>query len=126
VLVPVTSPSALPHPVDDPSVVPRPHRIDGAGLRPAVGAHPIAAPELDLVNHGREPAKIALGLLKLTVPSGGSTGGSAPGETKRRSALLHGYKLTRTGKAKVTAKVTYTPDGGDSNTEGERIKLIQP
>jgi len=42
----VTSPSALPHPVDDPSVVPRLHRIDGAGLRPAVGAHPIAAPEL--------------------------------------------------------------------------------
>ena len=45
---------------------------------------------------------------------------------KRQSALLHGYKLTRTGKAKVTAKVTYTPDGGDSNTKGERIKLIQP
>ena len=33
--------------------------------------------------------------------------------------------LRKTGKAKVVAKVTYTPDGGEPNTEKERLKLIK-
>jgi len=32
-------------------------------------------------------------------------------------------KLNRKGKAKVTAEVTYTPDGGEPNTEDKKIKL---
>ena len=32
-------------------------------------------------------------------------------------------KLNRTGKAKVKAKVTYTPDGGEPNTKKKRLKL---
>jgi len=34
-------------------------------------------------------------------------------------------KLNNKGKAKVTAEVTYTPDGGEPNTESERIKLVK-
>jgi hypothetical protein len=33
--------------------------------------------------------------------------------------------LRKKGKAKVRAEVTYTPDGGDPNTESKRIKLIK-
>jgi DNA-binding beta-propeller fold protein YncE len=32
-------------------------------------------------------------------------------------------KLKRTGKAKVKADVTYTPDGGEPNTKSKRVKL---
>ena len=32
-------------------------------------------------------------------------------------------KLDDRGKAKVTARVTYTPDGGDPNTKSKRVKL---
>ena len=32
-------------------------------------------------------------------------------------------KLRRTGKLRVTAKVTYTPTGGKRNTEKRKIKL---
>jgi hypothetical protein len=32
-------------------------------------------------------------------------------------------KLRKKGKAKVVAEVTYTPDGGDPNTQSKRIKL---
>jgi hypothetical protein len=35
------------------------------------------------------------------------------------------HKLNRTGKVKLTAKVTYTPTGGDPNTKSKRIKLIK-
>jgi hypothetical protein len=34
-------------------------------------------------------------------------------------------KLNRKGKAKVKAKVTYTPDGGTPNTEAKKIKLVK-
>ena len=34
-------------------------------------------------------------------------------------------KLRRTGKARVTARVTYTPDGGEPDTKSKRIKLIK-
>jgi hypothetical protein len=34
-------------------------------------------------------------------------------------------ELNRTGKAKVKAKVTYTPDGGAANTHIEKIKLVK-
>jgi plastocyanin len=34
-------------------------------------------------------------------------------------------KLNRTGKAKVEAEVTYTPDGGAPNTEDKKIKLVK-
>ena len=34
-------------------------------------------------------------------------------------------KLNADGKAKVDPKVTFTPDGGEPNTERKRIKLIK-
>ena len=34
-------------------------------------------------------------------------------------------KLNEKGKAKVKAEVTYTPDGGEPNTESKKIKLIK-
>jgi DNA-binding beta-propeller fold protein YncE len=34
-------------------------------------------------------------------------------------------KLNRKGKAKVKAKVTFTPDGGEPNTRSRRLKLIK-
>jgi hypothetical protein len=34
-------------------------------------------------------------------------------------------QLNETGKAKVTANVTYTPEGGTANTESKRIKLVK-
>jgi hypothetical protein len=34
-------------------------------------------------------------------------------------------KLNAKGKAKVTANVTYTPDGGDPNTQSKKIKLVK-
>jgi hypothetical protein len=34
-------------------------------------------------------------------------------------------RLNANGKAKVKAKVTYTPDGGEPNTETKKIKLIK-
>jgi hypothetical protein len=34
-------------------------------------------------------------------------------------------KLNRTGKAKVTAEVTYTPDGGEANAQTKRVRLIK-
>jgi virginiamycin B lyase len=34
-------------------------------------------------------------------------------------------KLRRTGKAKVKAEVTYTPDGGEPNTRAKRLRLIK-
>jgi plastocyanin len=33
--------------------------------------------------------------------------------------------LNRRGKAKVEAEVTYTPDGGEPNTQSKRIKLVK-
>jgi lysophospholipase L1-like esterase len=34
-------------------------------------------------------------------------------------------RLAATGKAKVTAEVTHSPDGGEPNTQGKRIKLVK-
>jgi hypothetical protein len=34
-------------------------------------------------------------------------------------------KLNRSGKAKVKAEVTYTPDGGEPNTQTKRVRLIK-
>jgi hypothetical protein len=34
-------------------------------------------------------------------------------------------KLNAKGKAKVTANVTYAPDGGDPNTQSNKIKLVK-
>ena len=34
-------------------------------------------------------------------------------------------KLNQNGRAKVKAKVTYTPDGGEPNTESKKIKLVE-
>jgi hypothetical protein len=34
-------------------------------------------------------------------------------------------KLSETGKAKVEAEVTYTPDGGEPNTQAKRVKLVK-
>jgi hypothetical protein len=34
-------------------------------------------------------------------------------------------KLNRKGKAKVRANVTFTPTGGDPNTESKKIKLVK-
>jgi hypothetical protein len=34
-------------------------------------------------------------------------------------------KLNDKGKAKVTASVTYTPDGGSPNTEDKKLKLVK-
>ena len=34
-------------------------------------------------------------------------------------------RLNRRGKAKVKAKVTYTPDGGASATKSKKIKLVR-
>jgi hypothetical protein len=34
-------------------------------------------------------------------------------------------KLATKGKAKVKAKVTFTPDGGDPNTRSKRLKLVK-
>ena len=34
-------------------------------------------------------------------------------------------QLSRTGKVKVVAKVTYTPTGGAANTKTRRIKLVK-
>jgi len=34
-------------------------------------------------------------------------------------------KLRKRGKARVKAEVTYTPDGGEPNTQGKRIKLAK-
>jgi hypothetical protein len=39
----------------------------------------------------------------------------AKGEARKR--------LNRRGKAKVKANVTYTPDGGESNTKSKKVKL---
>jgi hypothetical protein len=54
-------------------------------------------------------AVTAAGPMKLTI--------KAKGRTKRR--------LNRSGKAKVTAMVTYTPTGGAPATQSTRIKLIK-
>ena len=35
-------------------------------------------------------------------------------------------KLKKGGKAKVKAKVTFTPDGGTSDTKSKKIKLVKP
>jgi hypothetical protein len=40
----------------------------------------------------------------------------------RRKARL---KLNRKGKAKVKAKVTFTPDGGEPNTQSKPLKLVK-
>ena len=34
-------------------------------------------------------------------------------------------KLNRKEKAKVKAEVTYTPDGGDPNTQSKKVKLVK-
>jgi DNA-binding beta-propeller fold protein YncE len=34
-------------------------------------------------------------------------------------------KLAEDGRAKVRAEVTYTPDGGDPNTQSKRVKLVK-
>jgi hypothetical protein len=34
-------------------------------------------------------------------------------------------KLNKRGKAKVTAEVTYTPDGGQPNTDSKKLKLVK-
>jgi hypothetical protein len=34
-------------------------------------------------------------------------------------------KLNRKGKAKIKAVVTYTPNGGEPNTESKKIKLLK-
>ena len=34
-------------------------------------------------------------------------------------------ELNRSGKTKVKAKVTYTPDGGEPNTQTKRVRLIK-
>ena len=34
-------------------------------------------------------------------------------------------KLAEDGKAKVRVEVTYTPDGGEPNTERKKIKLVK-
>jgi hypothetical protein len=34
-------------------------------------------------------------------------------------------RLNTRGKAKITAKATYTPDGGEPNTESKKIKLVK-
>jgi hypothetical protein len=34
-------------------------------------------------------------------------------------------KLKKRGRAKVTAEVTYTPDGGMPNTDSAKLKLVQ-
>jgi hypothetical protein len=52
---------------------------------------------------------------------------SAASEVKLK-VLTKGKKrrtLNRTGKVKVTAKITYTPTGGAPNTKAERVKLIK-
>jgi hypothetical protein len=53
----------------------------------------------------------------------------AAGEGKVRLAIKPRPKskraLRKTGKAKVVAKVTYTPDGGEPNTESKRLRLIK-
>ena len=58
-----------------------------------------------------KPAKpiAAAGVVKLQI--------KAKGRARR--------KLDRVGKAKVTAKVTYTPTGGAANTQAKTAKLIK-
>ena len=34
-------------------------------------------------------------------------------------------KLNRKGTAKVEAEVTYTPDGGEPNTQTRRVRLVK-
>jgi hypothetical protein len=52
---------------------------------------------------------------------------SAAGKVKFkvRSKGKKKRKLNRTGKVKVKAKVTYTPTGGEPNTEAKQIKLVK-
>ena len=47
--------------------------------------------------------------------------GAAPDKPKGKATK----KLNKKGKAKVTAEVTYTPDGGTPNTEDKKIKLVK-
>jgi TolB protein len=55
-------------------------------------------------------------------------GKRAPAEAEVKFAIKPKGKskraLRKKGKAKVLAKVTYTPDGGEPNTESKRLKLI--
>ena len=58
---------------------------------------------------GDEERTEAQGSVKLAVKS--------RGKAKR--------KLNRRGKAKVRAEVTYTPDGGQPNTDSKKVKLVK-
>jgi hypothetical protein len=52
----------------------------------------------------------------------------APGgkmKLKIRSKGKKKRKLNRTGKVKVQGNVTYTPTGGEPNTEAKQIKLVK-
>ncbi len=71
------------------------------------------------------PGVGALELAKSKKLKGDETRSAAEGSVKLkvRPKGKTKDKLAETGKAKVTAEVTYTPDGGDPNTKTKRIKL---
>ena len=73
------------------------------------------------------PGRGELDLAKTKKVKGAEEPAEAAGKEKlpvkpRRKAKK---KLNNRGKAKVRAKVTYTPDGGTPNTESKKIKLIK-
>jgi lysophospholipase L1-like esterase len=73
------------------------------------------------------PGPGELDLAKTKKVKGDEEPAEAAGEEKlsmeaRRKAKR---KLAAKGKAKVKAKVTYTPDGGEPNTQTKRLKLVR-
>jgi hypothetical protein len=58
-------------------------------------------------------------------PSGSPDQGWFPAPAKRDTGRATRKKLNSKGEEKVTAKVTYTPDGGEANTRRKGIKLVK-
>jgi hypothetical protein len=86
-----------------------PVTVPGAGTLSLSGKGVVKQRPLGAAHHVLAKTVSAAGTVKLKI--------KAKGKAKRQ--------LDRTGTVKVKAKVTYTPTGGDPNTQSKRIKLIK-
>jgi hypothetical protein len=86
-----------------------PVTVPGAGTLSLSGKGVVKQRPLGAAHHVLAKTVSAAGTVKLKI--------KAKGKAKKQ--------LDRTGTVKVKAKVTYTPTGGDPNTQSKRIKLIK-
>jgi hypothetical protein len=121
---------------------PRHELITGAGVGCGLAVDALGPPPSNDFSFGKVKENKRKGTAKLTVtvPGPGELDlaktkrvrpDDEPAEVKGKEKLSikpkgkARRKLNENGKATVKAKVTYTPDGGEPNTESKKIKLVK-